>query len=66
MVCLGASKELLATYQELRSDKLNAMTALLDPKQLGQWNKALAWFWNMDVDRDMASNSWMEECELTI
>jgi hypothetical protein len=66
MVRLGASKELLATYQELRSDELKATTALLDPKQPGQRNKALAWFWNMDVDRDMAGNGWMEECEPTI
>jgi hypothetical protein len=66
MVRLGASKELLATYQELQSDELNATTALLDPKQPGQRNKALAWFWSMDVDRDMAGNGWMEECEPTI
>jgi hypothetical protein len=63
MAVLGASEELLEKYKVLHNADLRATTALVDPHLPGQRNRNLAWFWSLDIDRDVMGNEWMEECE---
>ena len=64
MTVLGASDELREKYQVLHNADLKTTTSLVDPHLPGQRNRSLAWFWSLDVDRDVTGNEWMEECKL--
>ncbi|KAF8260226.1 hypothetical protein EI94DRAFT_1611689, partial [Lactarius quietus] len=61
MVDLDAGTNLLDCYKVLRHQDLCVNTSILVPHIRGQQNKSLAWFWTMDVRRDMDVGEWMED-----
>jgi hypothetical protein len=63
MVRLGAPDAILECFKPLTNHDLKSNTFVVDLNEPGQRNKKLAWFWNMDVQREM-QDSWMEECKL--
>jgi hypothetical protein len=63
MVRLGASEPLLDHFKVLRNQDLKSNTFIVDLNEPDQRNKKLAWFWNMDVQREL-QDGWMEECAL--
>lgn len=62
MIRLGACEEDLERYQTLRKEHLSVTTAQIDPSLRGQRDTSLAWFWTVDVKRDMDERNGMEEC----
>ncbi|THH17285.1 hypothetical protein EW146_g3490 [Bondarzewia mesenterica] len=61
MLHLEADDDILTMYKELNPEHLKASTAISNPSKPGYRKMSLAWFWNMDVDRDTEGNGWMEE-----
>ena len=66
MVSLGAGPEVLARYQVLRKEHLQARTSVIDPLVQRHRNEQLSWFWKMDARGDMDGDSWMQECRLIL
>lgn len=64
LVDLGADEEILAKYQLLLPNQLNAKQTFLDVQQGGQKHSNLPWFWSLDVEGDSADNARMEECKV--
>jgi hypothetical protein len=62
MVDLGASTNLLDRYKVLTRQDLSVKTSVIAPHVRGQRNKALPWFWTMDVRRDEDVGEWMKDC----
>jgi hypothetical protein len=62
MVDLGAEASLLNRYKALQRQDLRIDTAVIAPDVRGQRNKALPWFWSMDVRRDADVGAWMADC----
>jgi hypothetical protein len=60
---LGASPEELDRYQVLEKEHMNVRTARIDPSLRGQRDSSLAWFWTMDVKKDIEHGNGMAECE---
>ncbi|KAG0699572.1 hypothetical protein DFH29DRAFT_877228 [Suillus ampliporus] len=58
---LGAD-QLLEKYRVLEKSNLKATSAVADPNAQGQRNSTLPWFWSLDVQGDLVSNDWMNEC----
>jgi hypothetical protein len=59
---LGATEEELAKYRPLRKEQLGITAARIDPALRGTKNSSLAWFWTIDVKRDMEDLDHMDEC----
>ena len=64
MIQLGVTEEILSRYRKLEPEHLNVRTARIDPALQGQRDASLAWFWTMDVKKDMEDGEGMEECEM--
>lgn len=62
LVRLAANSETLRRYQVLRPEHLKVSTAVVDVRIPSRSEATLAWFWNMDVSGDTASDTWMSEC----
>ena len=65
IVDLGASASLLDRYKVLTRQDLIIKTSIIAPEVRGQRNRALPWFWTMDVQRDADVGEWMEDCKCT-
>ena len=63
IISLGATAEELQRYQPLLQEHMKVTTARIDPSLRGQWDTGLAWFWTMDVQRDIDQEHGMAECE---
>jgi hypothetical protein len=63
LVKLGASEELLSKYQVLRKEDLKVSTTVIDVRLPSRADSTLPWFWNMDVERDTMSDTWMAKCK---
>ncbi|KAF8547808.1 hypothetical protein OG21DRAFT_1479386 [Imleria badia] len=61
MLKLGADEATLARYQALREEDLKVTSAAMAANARGNRNQGLAWFWSMDVLRDMERDDWMSE-----
>ena len=64
LILLGAEEQELQRYQVLQKEHLNITTARIDPSMRGQRDSSLAWFWTMDVKKDMDQVDGMAECKL--
>ena len=64
MVALNAGSKMLERYKVLKREDMKVSAAIADPNGRGHRNDTLAWFWTMDVPRDMEVNDWMLECML--
>jgi hypothetical protein len=53
---------LLKKYLRMEKCHLKATAAVADPNAGGQRNSTLPWFWSLDVQGDLVSNDWMNEC----
>jgi hypothetical protein len=62
LVRLGADEALLSKYQVLRTEDLKVSTAVMDIRLPSRAETTLAWFWNMDIQRDATLDSCMAEC----
>jgi len=65
LIALGASEEIMNSYQVLKKEHLCTSTTVVDPNARGQRNASLAWFWSMDIAGDSARDDIMVECALT-
>jgi hypothetical protein len=63
MSCLGATPNVLNRYRQLKTAEMEAHTSIFEP-QAGGRNNSLAWFWNMNVERDTQNNDYMAERKL--
>ncbi|THH14548.1 hypothetical protein EW146_g5797 [Bondarzewia mesenterica] len=61
---LGTDDDLLSIYKDLDPKDLKVSMAISDLRKPGHRKESLAWFWNMDVQRDAEQRGWMEECEV--
>ena len=59
---LGADASLLDKYKALEPQDLRIDTTVIAPNVRGQRNKALPWFWSMDIRRDADVGAWMNDC----
>ena len=64
MIQLGVTEEILSRYRKLEPEHLNVQMARINPALRGQRDASLAWFWTMDVKKDMEDGEGMEECEM--
>ena len=63
MVALGADSDTLGRYKELGAADLRVTTSVLNPNGSGHRNDNLAWFWSMDIPKDMDEDNWMSDCK---
>ena len=63
IINLGATEEDMRRYQPLLREHFSVTTARIDPSLRGQRDSSLAWFWTMDVQKDMDQLDGMTECE---
>jgi hypothetical protein len=59
---LGADKEILEKFQEIKKEDLRMNGDMLEENRVGQRSDTLAWFWRLGPHSDMEGNAWMEEC----
>jgi len=60
---LGASKELLNQYQEIRKEDLKMSRDIVEENRVGQRSSELAWFWRLDRKWDRNQGEFLKECE---
>ena len=60
---LGATAKELQRYQPLLQEHMRVMTARINPFLWSQWDMGLAWFWTVDVQRDIDQEQGMVKCE---
>ncbi|KAF8548652.1 hypothetical protein OG21DRAFT_1526358 [Imleria badia] len=61
MLKLGADQATLSRYQGLREEDLKVTSTATAANARGNRNQGIAWFWSMDVPRDMERDDWMSE-----
>ena len=64
LISLGAETEAEPVYYRpvTRAD-LRVGTIILNPNAAGQRNARLAWFWTVDMERDVDNSKLLKECE---
>ncbi len=50
-------------YQALEKEQVKVSTKSIDPYARGMRHAVLPWFWKMDMEKDIISEDWMEECK---
>ena len=66
MVRLGVNEPTLACYQVLRKEHLNATTSATNLNARGLRYEVLPWYFNLDMEHDTESSTWMLECKFIL
>ena len=60
---LGASKQLLDQYQDIRKEDLKMSRDIVEENRVGQRSSELAWIWRLDWKWESNQGEFMKECE---
>lgn len=60
---LTPSMAILARFRPLTMEDMKMPGDWVEENRVGQRSDEMAWFWRLDLDKDVTDGSWMEECE---